>query len=76
MFNEDSNSGFELLSSQGERKSFSKVPENTLFNIKVFGEVKSQKIGYKLMEGTDLPCTKIVGGTFCSRCPSVYFKLF
>ena len=59
---DDSNSCFEMFGSQGDKKTFEKVPEDTIFKIKVVEEAKTKHIGYKLMEGVDLPCDKIVAG--------------
>ena len=62
MADDDSNSCFEFISSQGERQPLSKVPELTIFKFKIISQSKPHKFGYKLMEGTDLPCVKDVGG--------------
>ena len=62
MADDDSNSCFEFISSQGEKQTFSKVPELTIYKFKIISQSKHHKFGYKLMEGTDLPCVKDVGG--------------
>ena len=62
MTEDDSNSCFEFISSQGDRQPFEKVPELTIFKFKIISESKPHKFGYKLMKDTDLPCVKDVGG--------------
>ena len=60
---DDSNSGFELLSSQPEAKtSYDKVPETTVFKFKICAEHTARKISYRLKQGTHLPYTTHVGG--------------
>lgn len=72
MDRDDSNSGFEMLSSQGRKESFSMVPEDTVFRFKIFDSYKTKKFGYKLKEGVELPCVKEVGG-FLIKLFSFYF---
>ena len=60
---EDSNSGFELLSSQPEKIPYDEVPEDILFKFKVQDAVTSRKISYKLKHGSFLPYSTNVGGT-------------
>ena len=62
MDNDDSNSCYELISSQGRREEFSKVPEDIVFRFKVIDKNETKKIAYKLKEGVELPCEKDVGG--------------
>ena len=61
MSSDENYSDFEMLSSQ-EKKSYSTVPEDTVFRIKVISEIPAKKIGYRLKMGTDLPCDKDLGG--------------
>ena len=64
MDNDDSNSGFVLLSSQPERKQLDKVPQETLFKFKIQtsdGDVP-RKVSYKLKEGTALPYSTVIAG--------------
>ena len=81
MDHEDSNSGFELLSSQPDKKEFEKAPEETLFKFKLQdGDGnKARKMSYKLKKDTALPYSTIIGGLnvneiknrsnlFCNRC--------
>jgi hypothetical protein len=54
--NEDSNSQFELMSSQPEPTLFDQVPKDTIFKIVVFkSNGVSSKFGYKLAAGKPLP---------------------
>ena len=62
MESEDSNSCFEMFGSQGHKKSFESVPEDAVYKVKVLGNPKNKRIGYKLKEGTELPCDKEVEG--------------
>ena len=64
MENEDSNSCFELLSSQGGKEAFTEVPEEIAFRFKIIDATKTRKFGYKLKAGVELPCLKDVGGLF------------
>ena len=64
MENEDSNSNFEMLSSQGKKNAYSEVPQETLFRFKIIETTKTKKFGYKLKAGVELPCVKDVGGVF------------
>ena len=59
---EDSNSGFELISSQPERKQFDKVPKDSIFKFKVLVSAGHRKICYKLREGTVLPYRTVISG--------------
>ena len=59
---DDSNSGFEMFCSQGDKKTFDEVPEDTIFKVKVVEDTKFKNIGYKLKKGVALPCDKIVAG--------------
>ena len=64
MDNDDSNSGFMLLSSQPERKQFDKVPEETLFKFKIHTSDQDgpRKVSYKLKEGRTLPYSTVISG--------------
>ena len=63
MFDDDSNSGFELLSSQ-EKRPYDVVPQETFFKFKIKSESGdiSRKISYKLKQGSTLPYTTNIGG--------------
>ena len=71
---DDSNSGFTMFSSQGDKKTYLVVPEDLKFKVKVILETEIKKIGYQLREGTELPCDKDVGGV-CLYYFQLVFKL-
>lgn len=62
MDHEDSNSGFELFSSQPDRKDYEKAPKETIYRFKLLGMEKPRKMSYKLKKGTSLPYTTVIGG--------------
>ena len=56
---------FELISSQGEKKSYDSVPDDTIYRVKVVGESEiPKKFGYNLRKGTEIPIEKDIGGNF------------
>ena len=59
---DDSNSGFELFSSQPEKRSYDEVPVATLFKFRIKDADNARKISYKLKQGTLLPYTTNIGG--------------
>ena len=59
---DDSNSGFELISSQPERKQFDIVPKDNVLKFKVMGSDGVRRISYKLREGTVLPYKTVISG--------------
>ena len=62
MDHEDSNSGFELFSSQPDKREFENAPEETIFRFQLKYREKPRKMSYKLKQGTSLPYTTIIGG--------------
>ena len=67
---EDSNSGFEMISSQpdkpSEKPSYKSVPEDQVFRFKFISqlETKPKKVCYKLRKGLDLPYVTDSGGMY------------
>ena len=55
-------SGFELFSSQPDKREFKKAPEETIFKFKLQDREKPRKMSYKLKQGTSLPYTTNIGG--------------
>ena len=66
MADEDSNSGFEMISSQPDKLSYETVPEETVYRFKFLTSLMStpKKIGYKLKKGVSLPYSINSGGMF------------
>ena len=71
MDHEDSNSGFELFSSQPDKREFEKAPEETFFEFKL--QEKPRNMSYKLKQGTALPYTTNIGGDSQSIAKYCYF---
>ena len=60
---DDSNSGFELMSSQPEKQTYSSAPEDAIYKLKVKPIMgSSRKMSYRLKKGTSLPYTTLTGG--------------
>ena len=76
MDDDDSNGAFEMFSSQGDKKTYSVVPEDLTFKVKVILETENKRIGYTLREGTELPCDKDVGGLYYYYFHLVPFYMF
>jgi hypothetical protein len=64
MNEEDSNSGFEMISSQPDKPSHETVPEDKKFKFKIMSrlEIPAKKVGYLLKKGLMLPYTTNSGG--------------
>ena len=55
---DDSNSGFELISSQPDHPTYETVPEDQVFKIKILDtKAAARKVAYKLRKGCSLPYT-------------------
>ena len=66
MADEDSDSDFEMISSQPDKLSYETVPDETVYRFKFFTSLIStpKKIGYKLKKGVSLPHSINSGGMF------------
>ena len=62
MGDEDSNSGFEFVFSQPERRQFEELPEEIIFEFKIQTSDGPRKVSYKLKEGTALPYRTAITG--------------
>lgn len=60
---EDSNSEFELISSQPDHPTYETVPEDKVYRIKVLDtKGAARKVAYPLRKGCPLPYTTQAGG--------------
>ena len=75
MIDDDSNSGFEMISSQPDKDSFEYVPDDRKYKFKIISrlEVGPKKVGYLLKKGLMLPYTTNSGG--CSHKLNI-FKMY
>ena len=75
MTDDDSNSGFEMISSQPDKDIFEYVPDDRKYKFKIISrlEVGPKKVGYLLKKGLMLPYTTNSGG--CSDKLNI-FKMF
>ena len=65
MADEDSNSGFDLISSQPERPTHETVPEDKIYRFKFLDNISEpKKVAYKLKKGSVLPYSRNLGGKF------------
>ena len=64
MFEDDSNSGFDIISSEPDKFTFDSVPVDKVYKVKVVWPCK--KFSYKLEKGIGLPYSTNVGGPYNS----------
>ena len=64
MTDDDSNSGFEMISSQPDKDTFEFVPDDRKYKFKIISrlEMAPKKVGYLLKKGLMLPYTTNSGG--------------
>ena len=63
IMDDDSNSGFEMVSSQPEKNTYEHVPEVRIYKFKLISDIEPPvKKSYKLKSGLSLPyCTNLCG---------------